>query len=259
MSKRKWRTKKVGKLGTYVPRCFLRWNKRARGARTIRTKQILVNMQMTGDNPDLWRPRWITRRIKFVFSSARLVSWLGPLSASPRFGSARLRGRPSCLAPLSFLCILLARPEEEGRRRCARHSGHRKKPGGKRTGGRRKKEYKVKLKQRTRRRRGFPLSTGDVCRYGEPCRMQRGRAWKIGRDVVEGRKMDVLDPQIPQPRAQPPPVFLIFASRSSRTLETQGAAAIMPGCTTIPAGLLSFPLSPAPTSIRSSLLSLPPI
>lgn len=58
-----------------------------------------------------------------MFSSARLVSWLGPLSASPRFGSARLRGRPSCLAPLSFLCILLARPEEEGRRRCARHSG----------------------------------------------------------------------------------------------------------------------------------------
>lgn len=27
------------------------------GPRTIRTKQILVNMQMTGDNPDLWRPR----------------------------------------------------------------------------------------------------------------------------------------------------------------------------------------------------------
>lgn len=124
--------------------------------------------------------------------------------------AVRLASAPrpsSCLALLSFLCILLARPEEEGKRSCAHHSGHRKKPGGKRTGGRREKECKVKLKQRTRRRRGFPLSTGDVCRYGEPCRMQRGRAWKIGRDVVEGRKMDVLDPPNPPTTSTTPSSF----------------------------------------------------
>lgn len=181
-----------------------------------------------------------------MFSSARLVSWLAPLpAAAVRLGSV-------LLLSLSFLRVLLAQ-EQEGRRCCAHHSpGTQKESWRKKdwwwTGGIRKKERKVKLKQRTRRRRGFPLSTGDVCRYGEPCRMQR--AWKIGRDVVEGRKMDVPDPQIPRPRAQPPPVFLIFASRSSRTLETQGAAAIMPGCTTIPAGLLSLSLSlPPPYSL----------
>ena len=83
--------RKSWQIGLSRARCyFLRWSRRTRGARTIRTKQILVNMQMTADNPDLWRPRWITRRIKFVFSSAMLVSWLDSGSRFVR-SSARLR------------------------------------------------------------------------------------------------------------------------------------------------------------------------
>lgn len=83
--------RKPRQIGLSRVRCYLlRWSRRTRGAGTIRTKQILVNMQMTADNPDLWRPRWITRRIKFVFSSAMLVSWL---DSGSRFvcSSARLR------------------------------------------------------------------------------------------------------------------------------------------------------------------------
>lgn len=50
--------RKPRQIGLSRVRCYLlRWSRRTRGAGTIRTKQILVNMQMTADNPDLWRPR----------------------------------------------------------------------------------------------------------------------------------------------------------------------------------------------------------
>lgn len=50
--------RKSRQIGLSRVRCYLlRWSRRTRGAGTIRTKQILVNMQMTADNPDLWRPR----------------------------------------------------------------------------------------------------------------------------------------------------------------------------------------------------------
>lgn len=98
-------------------------------------------------------------------------------------------------------------------------------------------------------------------RYAGTCRPGEGGQ----REAGKGRWM------FPTPKSpnleQPPPAFLIFASRSSRTLETQGAAAIMPGCTTIPAvsDLLSFslplaagPLFPFPfdSLFSSSNLSL---
>lgn len=162
----------------------------------------------------------------------------------PRPGSATVL---LASTPLSFPRIPLARAEEDRRRGLVRTTpATERNLEGKRTDGRRRMERKVKLEQRTRRRRGgFPPSrqemyVGTVNPVG--CNgAEHGRRDVVGRG---GRKMDVPDPQIPRPRAHnPPPVFLIFTSRSSRTLETQGAAAIMPGCTTIPAGLLSLSLS----------------
>lgn len=93
----------------------------------------------------------------------RLGSFRGsPLSPPPRFASTRL------LLSLSWL----KSKREDGVVRTT--------PGTQKESWRKKDWWykkegvsKVKLKQRTRRRRGFPLSTGDVCRYGEPCRMQR--------------------------------------------------------------------------------------
>lgn len=67
--------------------------------------------------------------------------------------------------------------------------------------------------------------------------------WGQGMGRVAGGKMDVLDPHLPSNCAG---AFYILASRSSRTLQTQGAAAIMPECATIPALSISISLTFSP-------------
>lgn len=113
----------------------------------------------------------------------------------------------------------------------------KKKKGGRRERSREgRKEYKVNLsKGEDEGEGGLPLDRRCMS-VRWTLYVAEGRAWGIGEGSSSGGRWMFSIRNSPPTGAG---AFYILASRSSRTLQTQGAAAIMPECTTIPAFSIS--------------------